>query len=422
MTRQRIAINVAACIMIALVTALILGAAPARAEFEEPPVFTASDILEPGQLSGPNHKVDHRVANDGFMNHYTIQSRFGTFEAGSNAELTILIREINAIAAMDKAESTEEFQKALEDSGADLASGAKDLITKPDEAVSGAVSGVKTLFRRTGDGLFGDPASQAEDGALKGIVGFTSTKREIAAHFKVDPYSSNEIFQKKLDDLAWASYSGGLSFSALKMLIPGGLGMAVSVTGNINLLNESLVKTPPGDLRRMNREALTKMGVNGDVIDIFMGNTVFSPTRQTMVVEALKGMEGVADRDEMVKLAALAKTTDETLFRLRQVQMYQGYHHRVEKINRFEPVGGVAAARSASDSLVFVIPLDHLAWTRDMARLALGVLSRIPKDNKDADRQFWFGGGISSLARKSLEAEGWKVHHGVEDQLLKQSQ
>ena len=69
----------------------------AQQRYETAPVLNASQILPPELLSGPNHRVQERVTNDGYLNTYQIDSKFGTFTAVSTAVLRKRIGEINAM-------------------------------------------------------------------------------------------------------------------------------------------------------------------------------------------------------------------------------------------------------------------------------------------------------------------------------------
>src|SRR5215218_9771843 len=88
----------------ALIMAGLLSAttpAVAQQGYEPSPVLSASKILPPELLSGPNHRVQERVTNDGYLNTYQIDSKFGTFTAVSTAVLRKRIGEINAMVVME---------------------------------------------------------------------------------------------------------------------------------------------------------------------------------------------------------------------------------------------------------------------------------------------------------------------------------
>src|SRR5262249_14935656 len=74
---------------------LVLAAQPA---YETPAVLSASKLLPPELLSGPHHRVQEQVRNDGYLNIYTIDSKFGQFTAVSTAILRKRVQEINALA------------------------------------------------------------------------------------------------------------------------------------------------------------------------------------------------------------------------------------------------------------------------------------------------------------------------------------
>jgi hypothetical protein len=89
----------------------------AEAVFEELPVPSASEILRPEILAGPHHKVREPVPTYFGANQFTIDSDFGVFEAKGNEMLVHRIKEINAIAQLKDVSRTDEYQKALIESG-----------------------------------------------------------------------------------------------------------------------------------------------------------------------------------------------------------------------------------------------------------------------------------------------------------------
>lgn len=187
-----------------VVSATLLAAfvfTASAAEYESAAVLNASQILPPALLTGPNHRVDEHVLNDGFMNHYRIRSKFGD-TAASTAELGKRVHEIYAIDRMNAVKGSQEFTDAIKESGQDVVEGAKGLLTNPVNTVSTAVSGVGKLFQRGGEALFGDPQSKAEDSRWKTAIGFEKVKREYASEFGVDVYSSNKLLQDQLDALS----------------------------------------------------------------------------------------------------------------------------------------------------------------------------------------------------------------------------
>jgi hypothetical protein len=412
MMKYRIAAFAAACFM-------TMPGARAAESTEAPPVFRASQRLPASLLRGPNHGVEERVQNDGFMNHYRISSRFGSFQAQSDAELAKRVSEINAIDTLARIEVSDEFAKGLKAAGGNVVEGATSLVTSPVSTVSSDISGVGTLFRRAGDSLVGDPKSEHEDGALKSITGVSQAKRDLAASLGVDVYSSNRALQEALNRVARGLAVGNLTASAALAAVGGGVGTAITVTKTTASMNEVLRTTPPVDLRRRNREMLEGMKINSDVVDLYLGNTVISPTHQSRFVQDLSGLSGAGGRMVPVKLAVRTASDDVAFFRQRQMRMYASYHATVGALERFVPLGDFAAAVTRDGKLVFMLPTDHLAWTGDLAAGTDAVMLAVGQQSLDSQpRELWLGGSLSPAARAAIEARGWRVEEDTAAKLI----
>ena len=403
-----------------LASAILIGFAvnAHAAPFEDPPQLTASTVLPIEILTGPYHRIDERVLNDGYLNHYTIRSQLGDIEVVSTAKLRKRIDEINAIALMEEAKNTETFATAVRDAGGDAIEGIKSLVTSPVETVSGAVSGIGKLFGRGKEALFGSSRSEAEDSRLQPLVGFSKAKREYAHEFGVDAYTHNEILQERLDEISWTGYAGGLSAALLMGQLPGAAGAAITAANATDLLNEALRDLAPADLRKMNREKLTEMGVSEVVAGLFIDNANFTPREQTTMVAALETMSGVSSRGAFVEFAVLADDDDITYFRQRQIQMYAAYHNMIEPILDFVPVGQIAAARVRDGGLLVVVPLDLLVWTAELGSFVTGATDLIQQNYSPSSKQIWLSGQATDLAKKSLVALGWTVEEGAETRLI----
>lgn len=398
---------------------LAVPAAQAAESLEAPPVMRASALLPASLLSGPNHRVEERVENDGFMNHYRISSRFGNFDAQSTAEVEKRVAEINAIDALGRIEVSDEFVKGVAAAGGSVVKGATSLVTSPVSTVSSAISGVGTLFRRAGDSLAGDPRSQYEDSTLKALTGVSQAKRELAVSLGVDPYSSNEKLQDALNRVARGLAAGNLSASVGLAAVGGGVGTAITVTKTTATMNDVLRKTPPVDLRRRNREQLKAMEVNPDVVDLYLGNTVISPSYQTYFVHDLSSLSGVGGRVVPVKLAVRTGSDDVAMFRQRQMRMYSTYHASVGALERFVPLGEFAAAVTRDGKLVFLLPTDYLAWTGDLAASTEAIIVAVRQLSLDKQpRELWLGGSLSPAAQGAIEARGWTVRKSTAAKLI----
>lgn len=405
-----------------LLTALLMippaGELGAQGAFEPSTTLNASKILPREILVGPNHRVDERVYNDGYLNRYTVLSKFGGFVAVSTPMLRKRINEINAMVRMEQIKGTKEFTSSLKEAGTDTLVGFKNLATKPVDTVKGAASGLAVAFRRAGDAITGPKRSDSEDSRVKDFIGFSKTKREYAYQFGVDAYTDNEKLQDRLDEIAWAGYAGGMTWAAAMAAVPGGAGLAITISGTHHLLNEVFRTTPPVDLRRMNAEKLKAMGVHEEVAEAFLNNSLYSPRHQTILVHALDEMKGVRNRATFVRFAAATANVDTAFFRQRQAEMYAGYHKTIAPVEIFIALGEFAAVRTTKNEVVFNVPLDHLVWTEPMAKLLTAADSRVTQLTRPANKQLWVAGTVSARAKKEIENRGWQVQERSEERLL----
>ncbi len=394
----------------------------AQTSFEPPATLRASKILPPDLLSGPNHRVEEGVNNDGYLNTYRIGSKFGTFVAVSTPMLRKRIGEINALVRMEQIQGTKEFTSALKEAGTDTLVGFKNLVTSPVQTVKGAASGLGAAFRRTSDALTGPKRSDSEDSKIKDLIGFSKTKREYAYELGVDAYTDNEKLQDRLDEISWAGYAGGITWTGAMAAVPGGAGLAITISGTHKVLNDLFRTTPPVELRRMNGEKLKAMEVNPEVADAFLNNSIYSPRDQTLLVNALEEMKGVGNRATFVRLAASSGDRNLAFFRERQAEMYAGFHKAVAPVETFIALGEFAAVRTTKNDVVFNVPLDHLVWTQDMAKLLTAADARVTQLTRPVTKQLWITGTTSAKAKKEIETRGWQLHERAEQQLLSWSE
>src|SRR6266702_3705914 len=250
-----------ASLLTLLLATLPIGAQPAFApanasDYEELPELKASEILRPDILQGPNHKVREEVPTYSGANRFTIDSAFGVFEAEGNEMLVRRVNEINAIAKLKEVSRTDAYKSALMQAAKSPLAAVKSIVTDPINTVSNVPKGVMKFMGRAGERVKGigkkrEPAPD-EGSRAQNIVGFTAAKRKVALSLGVDPYSSNDVLQRELDGITWASFAGGLTFKAATMPIGGGAGAALTLTGVSNTVESALQDKSPADLKIMN--------------------------------------------------------------------------------------------------------------------------------------------------------------------------
>ncbi|MGD8564138.1 MAG: hypothetical protein PVG03_16470 [Desulfarculaceae bacterium] len=356
-------------------------------------------------MSGPNHSVSNKVLNDGFINTYAVSSRFGSFRAFSTLALTKLVHELNVIAQMEKVEESSTLKNSLGESVENTAKGLKRLFTDPKGTFEKAASGLGRLFERT-DEVIKSKKSQAEDNRFKQFIGFSKSKREVAAKFNVDVYSSNGALIEQLDRIAMADYLGGISLGAALIAVPGPAGIVLSTSGGARLLREVIRTTPPAELRIKNRQKLEQMGTDPNLIDLFINNAVFSPLDQTMLVMVLESMPKVKNRSLLVKVACLVQKAEVAFLVARTAALYAEYNNTVNKLRRFIPVARILYAQTAANTSLIMLPTDYVIWSQRFKE----AMQYIKSKSGAAKCEIWVTGRLSPLTTKKLKSAGWKIH------------
>src|SRR5204863_3409813 len=131
-----------------------------------------------------------------------------------------------------------------------------------------------------------------------------SVKRELAIELGVDPYSTNQVLQKELESIAWASVSGATTIKVLMLPLGGGVVTAAKVASTGSEMQQILKESSPADLRKSGSEKLAAMGVPKAAIESFFANPAISPSHETMLVASLGRLDGVKGRAELVSAAA----------------------------------------------------------------------------------------------------------------------
>lgn len=395
------------CLLCAVLWPAFAAAPAAAPATEPPPVLSAAALLPASILSGPNHRLDDQVQNDGYINIYTLHTPKGDLRVESTALLYTRIREAEAAAAMDQVKTGAAVGQAVVSSGANAVTGAFNLITHPIDTLSGAASGVGKAFSRA-DASLRERRPADDAGAAGALTGYNQAKRDLAKAYGVDPYSRNPYLQASLKRLASAGTVGGLTGMAAKMAIPGGVGLAVSATSSAKFLNDVDVATPPEDLFARNRERLRAMGVTADVIELFIENRHFSPTGQSRLVSALFGMDGVANKAQFINFCVLTDEEDLAFFRERMAMLYANIHATTDRLREFVAVGKLIAARTADGGFLCAYPLDYLALTPAIVHLTQA-MAETARSSGARSKKLVVGGELSPLAAKTLRAGGWTV-------------
>jgi hypothetical protein len=401
---------------------------PGQDPYETAPVLRAADLAPPELLKGPLFQVDDAVPTDGLLAKFTIKSNFGPFEAQGPGMLAVRVAEIRALDNLSHVEKSDVFQKALAESAKRTGKSLMTAVANPVETVKGLPEGVGRFFERVGRGVTtgvqkagdyiaekqgesggassGDVATAAGQAAAntgENVIGYDDARRRVAKELRVDPYTTNAPLSKKLDEVAWAQWSGEFGMDVAIGLVPGGAALRFTK----NWVSDLVWDLSPGDLDVRMDKQLQAMGVPQEIIDRFLRQPQYTRTIRVILVESLAALPPGAGRAPVVDWALTAESETHARFMAGAVAILADYHRTVGPIKTLH-VSHTLFAETEAGAIVVAAPVDYVSWTGRVAGFATRSEVLAAKN-----RHLWLTGRLSPRARQELAANGWTVREGV---------
>ena len=304
--------------VLALVPSASIVADPAG-QFEKPPVLHAKDLVPATLLSGEGFNVDDAVPTDGLMAMFTLHTELGTLQVHGIELLRIRVTEVPAMLELAHENKTKVFAQALARTGAEPIKAAGQMVMHPVDTVKGLPGGVGRFFGRVGLGAqrikeaatepaeasAGEKASEVAKRTgqtTRDILGYEQERRELAHRLHVDPYTTNPILSKQLDEFAVVAFRAHVAVTTtISVVVPGS--MAITAT---RITSHMIWDTPKADLIVHSQKTLEEMQVPPAAIKAFMRNPAFPLSVQTAFVEDLNDLSKVSGAVDAVTLASTA--------------------------------------------------------------------------------------------------------------------
>lgn len=381
----------------------------AAAVFEELPVLNASEILRPEIVAGPHHKVREPVPTYFGSNQFTIDSDFGVFQANGNEMLVRRINEINAIAELKNVSRTEEYKRALSAAAKSPIAAAKNIVNDPVNTIANVPKGIMKFMSRAGESVKNigkkTESNEAEGSNVQQLIGFSDAKRKVAIELGVDPYSTNTVLQHELDGIAWASFAGGATFSLATLPLGG---PAMTVTNVTSTFEDVLREKSPTDLKIMNRKTLLALGAGQRETERFLNNNAFSPSEQTAFVLNLKSLNGVANRNAFVRVAAEKSSDEQDAIFCVQTAALMSRIHKDKPLARLAMIGDFPICVAKDGTIIVAFQWDYGAWTSGAAGFTSNV-QKLAAESGKKNVLVALSGQVSPRLREELEKRGFTV-------------
>jgi len=393
-----------------------VDAGPSSAKFETPPSLPGGTLAPGSLLGGDGFHVNDPVPTDGLTAHFTIVSDVGTFDAPGLEMLRIRVAEIPAIVELTKTGKTKVFAESVARNAAEPVKAAGQMVMHPVDTVTGIPAGVGRFFGRVGLGAtkIKEAATEPEEDsgadraretaartgqATRDVFGYEQERRGLAKRLHVDPYTSNPVLSKQLDDFALTAFRAHVGVTTtMSVFIPGSI--AITAT---RVVSTMVWDTPRADLIVQNGKTLEQIGVPADDIKTFRNNNVFPLSVKTAFVANLQRLSGIPGATGAVAVANTLESEQQARFLTDAVGMLARYHETQTPLAQLI-TKGIIIGRDRNGTIVVDAPVDYVCWTPRISKFANRPDLRAPQ------RSVWLTGQMSPVAKQNFEALGWQIH------------
>jgi hypothetical protein len=345
------------------------------------------------------------------MNEFLIESDFGLFRAEGNEMLVRRVKEIDTIARLREVSRGEEFRKSLIAAAKSPLNSAKNIVRDPVQAISNVPKGVMKFMGRAKETVkgIGQKRDGSEGKTMQQVIGYSSTQRKIALAMGVDPYTTNAVLQKELDEVAWASWAGGFTFSAATFPVSGPVGAALTVTNLSSSIDGLLQNKTPAELEQINRAAFRAMGASGSDADRILKGGAFTPTQSTAFAVNLKSLKGVANRGAFIKAAALKSSNEADAIFCVQTAALMSQINEESPLARIAMLGDFPVCVGKDGGVIVALQWDYAAWTPVAAAFTAQVDDLAAQSGAKKPLRVVVSGQMSPRLQQELQARGFAV-------------
>jgi len=395
-------------VAIGCLTVLAAVGVAGAADYETQTDKSASQALPPERAAGPDYKVTDPVVADGYMYRFKLTSTYGPFDVTGMGALRKLQHEIWAIGQLKNVTKSEAFLKSLKDQAGKPLVFVKDVVTKPVDTLTGIPKGVGRLFGNITTSVT-TTRNPSQESRTKEVLLVGSFKRDYAARFGVDPYSSNEVLQEELDKIGNAAALGSWTASAAMIPISGPASSVITATSLSKSFNNILSTEPPSRIRIINEEKLKRMGIGDDLAQRYLDQPVYTPRQSLLLVDSLARLGAASGRDAYLTAALVAADEAEANFFVNMAQILRGYHEAEGQIASLAMVGALTVAQTKAGPAVIPFALDYGVWSANADRLSQNMKTTYRAPGFNGSFQLWVTGSLSPTAKQELQARGFSV-------------
>ena len=393
----------------------------AQGGYEGAATFKARAILPPALVKGPHFQVKDDVPTTGYFHDFAITSDYGDMGAEGRSLLRKRVHEIEALTQLDEVSKSEVFLKAAGNSVLKVGKGVASVVADPEATAKGIGGGVKrfgsNLGRKAKRGTedateavkgdeaassaepqksTGDKAAGAGTGAAKSVLGVNSAMRRWAQKLQVDPYTSNEVLRKALDDIAQIDAAGGI---AAKVVVP-----VPAIVGTTASVGGLVWGKDPEALLKLNEQRVAELGTPEKEAHAFFRNKAFAMGYQTRFIAALHAVK-VKGCGSYVDTAEDAQNERQVVFFTESAELLQLFHAKTP-VTAILPDSRALVATTQDGRAVILLAVDYIRWSEAFEKSLKEILGRAKSELGASRVELHMTGFASAGAKQQLKALG----------------
>lgn len=404
-----------------------ISAAEAKEGYEIPPVLHAANVVPANIIKTPIYTIDDKVYSDGFLDHFTIHTQYGTFYAGGRQKLETRLNEIIAIDALKKISTGAAIVDGAKEGGKAILMAPVNAVETVGHAVVHPVDTVKTVasipmgivdfFGSIGEKISGSGDDAAEDsdstavGRVLGqgadlaqdFIGYNKQVRSINEQFNLDPHSDNVMLHDEIVRVARART--GTSFSS--KFVPGiPMIHAISEANHyIHQVNRISVFEDDVIQDKKVHDELLALGIDENLINKFRHSKYLTSTMRTVITNNVLALNGIKNRSEVIQLALDLESYESAWIFVQIVkflpQLNDQYHFKA-----FAEGIPMPTLITANGHAIVPITTDYIFWTKTAAKIANGIKKNADNNKNIKSVEVKITGNISDRARSETEKLG----------------
>ena len=222
----------------------------------------------------------------------------------------------------------------------------------------------------------------------------------MAENLGIDPYTSNPQLSERLDELAWSGSAGRMTTDLALASMDGSAGLLLARSDQ---LNDLVWKLDEDQLRTITLQRLERFARDEFLMRQFMRRGVFTPSLKASMLDALERLQPAAGGDALLELAMTARSELEARYIVNALRLLATRLGNNALGGELLIVGAGLGYLGNSGDVVLPLPVDYLAWTREVATFL---------DNEEfrsARKSVLIQGNASPRSLRELTSRGWNI-------------